>query len=252
MWLRRETPRAAARRHARSLQFESMETRTMLSTVAPVVQVRHQLVKNLISSRRALNTEATNQRQAVMLGMASTPPKSSPLVQARHQVVENLVSSRRALRIGVSTQHRQRVAARRAAVAAGYVPPPPPTPRTIWSRGSFAYNTVQNGITMTKSSPVIRAGVDYAKRIIAPDTRKVAAAYLGAIVGGNGKQINALGHTDAVKTVKQEFVNLGNSSNFKKVGNAFEKFGNGVAKEFRRVFGPKSSAPPVPKKPVKA
>lgn len=210
MKLRRDASKSAQRR-ACPLRLESMEARVMLSTVSPVVRERHQLVENLIGARRELRTE-------------------------------------------VLTQRHERIAAHRAKHHAslyyGLVPPPPPTPRTLWSRGSFAYNTVTSGIDMSRSSPVLRAGVDYAKRIVAPETRQVAGAYFGAIIHGNGKQINQLGHTDAVKTVKQEFINLGNSSNAKKIGNAFSKFGEGVAKQFRRVFGPKSSMPKTPVKPI--
>ena len=197
------------------------------------------------TDRRACPLRLESMEERVLLSTAS------PTVQARHQLVENLITTRRALHVTVATQRQERIAAlradRHARLYYGLVPPPPPTPRGLWSRGSFAYNTVTGGVKMTRSSPVIISGVDYAKRIVAPDTRKVASAYLGAIVHGNGKEINQLSHTDAVKTVKQEFINLGNSSNSKKIGNAFSKFGEGVAKQFRRVFGPAKSAPPAPR-----
>jgi hypothetical protein len=208
MRLRREPPPTTTeRRRVRSLQFEPLEGRALLSTVSPTVQTRHHLVESLITARRALHVNILTERRE--------------RVEARHQAIEN-----------------------------GLVPLPPPTPRGLWSKGSFAYNTYSSATSMARSSPVIRAGVDYAKRVVAPDTRKVASAYLGAIVHGNGKEINQISRTDAAKTVKQEFINLGNSSNVKKIGNAFTKFGNGVAKQFNRVFGSSKSTPPP--KPAKA
>jgi hypothetical protein len=198
-----------------------------------------------------IDARAATRRRACPLQVEAMETRAllstgSSALQTRRHLVEDLISARRSLRAEVITQRHERVRAVHTALENGYVPPPPPTPRTLWSKGSFAYNTVTSGVKMTKASPVLRATVDYAKRIIAPDTLKITGAYIGAAFRGNGKQINELGHTDTAKTVKQEFVNLGNSSNVKKIGRAFDAFGNGVAKQFRRIFGPTKSAPPVP------
>ena len=106
----------------------------------------------------------------------------------------------------------------------------------LGSQVSFALKTYDEGKSIPTTPAVRNVAIGFAKAAFSPDTRTVGMDYLKAVIHGNGKAINDLGHTDLVKKVGAEFTRLGHAKLVKYVGNAVVKFGRSVGSEFDRLF----------------
>jgi hypothetical protein len=77
----------------------------------------------------------------------------------------------------------------------------------------------------------------YLNLTFSKQARNVAWAYVDALSRFNVKQVGRLADTPYVKNLAGKFGQVGRSHAMANLGHQFDRFGDSVSKEFRRIFG---------------
>jgi hypothetical protein len=83
----------------------------------------------------------------------------------------------------------------------------------------------------------LNVGGKYTKALFASSTGTVISDYTKALLRGNGKQLNRLGNSSAVKQTNANFQNVTQSAQAKAIGHSFHKLGSNISHDFHKIFG---------------
>ena len=83
----------------------------------------------------------------------------------------------------------------------------------------------------------LHVGRQYTKAIFSSTTGTVVSNYTKALFHGNGKELENLGNSNAVKQLDASLNNVAHSSQAQAINHSFKKLGNSITNEFHKIFG---------------